>query len=110
MGWTGYPGKTQEAAIEEHLRDVDVLARKDTASGVWIMGMTTGTPDPKPMIVLMLVEGHFIKDIDESMGPVRCDCPLEWLDRAPQALGPFASQWRERVRDHWLMENRRWAR
>jgi hypothetical protein len=47
------------------------------------------------------------KDMDESMGPFHYDCPLRWLDRAPEPPscpvdGHRGSRrtWRDFVRDH----------
>jgi len=109
MGWTGYPvGKGR--ALEQHLSDVTVLRRSDRgpdyADGrvadrkahTWVVAaMHDGTP----LIVCVLVDGNFVKDVDESMGPVYYDCPLSFLEMAPQAPGPFAGDWRAKVRAFW---------
>ena len=98
MGWTGYPGKTPEQALEAHIGDAQVLERTPLAGGhVWLLCEAWDTH--QPMIVAIYCDGNSFKDVDESMGPKAFDCPLEWLERAPVAPGPFAQQWRERVRE-----------
>lgn len=38
------------------------------------------------------------KDIEESMGPCEVNCPLSYLDMAPEPDGEYGRNWRERVR------------
>lgn len=38
--------------------------------------------------------------ISEASGPAWVDCPVEWLDEAPEPTTPWASEWREKVREH----------
>jgi hypothetical protein len=42
--------------------------------------------------------GWGYKGMDESVGPCYYDCPLAYLDMVPQAEGPYAQAWREKVR------------
>lgn len=64
-----------------------------------------------PFIGLLLLECHDgcwgYKDMDESMGPYYYDCPLGFLERAPEPPycpidGHLGSRrtWRDHVRDH----------
>ena len=40
------------------------------------------------------------KDIEESMGPCEVNCPLAYLEMAPDPDGEYGQDWRERVRQH----------
>ena len=40
------------------------------------------------------------KDIDETMGPYECDCPLRFLDLAPPSGKSYSNEFRQRVREH----------
>lgn len=104
MGWTGYPNaRTRSEALAAHFDDVKMLAKAvDRTDGrVWIVAEAQMPEGPRPLIVCVLVDGTMVKDVDESMGPVYYDCPLSFLDMAPQAPGPFAAEWRAKVREFW---------
>lgn len=42
------------------------------------------------------------KDMDESMGPCEVNCPLSYLELAPETedTGQYAKEWRKRVREY----------
>jgi hypothetical protein len=40
------------------------------------------------------------KDLEESMGPTKSNCPLSYLDMVPEPDHEFAKEWRERVREY----------
>ena len=40
------------------------------------------------------------KDIEENMGPCEVNCPLAYLEMAPDPDGEYGKDWRERVRQH----------
>lgn len=48
-------------------------------------------------IVVLLWEGHYVKDVPEECGPYAHGCPIEWLDEVPDP-GGFATEWRARMR------------
>lgn len=78
-------------------------------SRLWVLVQPDGH---EPQIGLFLLQrgndgcwGH--KDMDEADGPYYYDCPLRWLDRAPEPPCPVAGHhrdsgrsWRDFVRDH----------
>jgi hypothetical protein len=105
MGWTGYPGKSRDEALKAHLSDLQIIKRTPfIRSGpyeghVWLLvrGYTSG----EPIILQVIVDRNYFKDVDESMGPLSYDVPVSWLDEAPEAPGPFAKAWREKVYAHW---------
>ena len=116
MGWTGYKaegGETKEDALRKHLAGAVVLRGPVWASGgrstdhAWIVASTPYAGFASAIIVAVLVEyqgGRFyVKDVDESMGPTATDCPEDWLLLVPCAEGPFADDWRQRVRQHWRL-------
>lgn len=49
------------------------------------------------------------KEIDEAMGPYHFDCPLPYLDLAPEGAerSEHAATWRKHVRDHWAAKAER---
>jgi hypothetical protein len=53
------------------------------------------------VIVCCIVDGCALKDVEESMGPIYYDVPLDWLAEAPIAPGPFAPGWRGKVYRYW---------
>ena len=114
MGWDGYPGKSPQAALRAHLDDVEVIERTGiTWEGggrghVWLLVKSWRTGEP--VILQVIIDGHFFKDVDESMGPLRYDVPVSWLDRAPRAPGPFAEGFREKVYGFWAEREREAAK
>lgn len=42
--------------------------------------------------------GWGYKPIDESMGPYELNCPVRFFDLAPLPEGPYAAEWRDKVR------------
>jgi hypothetical protein len=110
MGWL--IGWDSRAELVAHLRadagETKILAERSTSYGRrlwWACETKTG----ERFIMLMLISGSRApqswgyKDIDESMGPVEVDCPLDLLDLTGEPKGDhqgaqWARDWRKRVR------------
>lgn len=48
--------------------------------------------------------GWGYKSLDESAGPYYYDCPLGYLEVAPEPTSPHAAEWRRKVRQHHSMK------
>jgi hypothetical protein len=83
------------------LAEAPARAQSGRTGHCWLAAEARLPEGPRPLIVCVLLDGNMVKEVDESMGPIYYDCPLDWLDRYPQAPGPFAGPWRERVREFW---------
>jgi hypothetical protein len=108
MGWLyGYSWKTKHDIIRhctgpEMLgTSLTVLAHTCVGNHLWcVLQPTDGKP---PFIGLCLLskdrkDGIWgYKDMTESMHPYYYDCPLCYLDLAPQPEGESAASWREGV-------------
>lgn len=113
MGWTSSPNWTSPSTVrEETLRDLNrpdvgqvVLAHRSTSYGrhLWV---AIQTPKLK-FVILYLISGsrtggdygYAVKEIDEFMGPVEIDCPVELLDMTTEPTEGYAIEWRKRVRE-----------
>lgn len=102
MGWTSAPTwKTKRDVINAILRECygatsQVIETKSTASGLWVLARPKGGP---VQIDLWVIETHSAgnsayKGMTESMHPYFYDCPLAFLDEAPEAC----AAWRAEVR------------
>jgi hypothetical protein len=109
MGWTGIKAASKEDAVRQWTSDARVMLGPvwSTQAGrdhAWIVAETGSAGQSRPLIVAVVVEYSnglwFMKDVDESMGPVVTDCPLEWL-AVGTPVGAFGDAWRERVRQYW---------
>lgn len=111
MGWlyNTHP-QSKEAFIKEILQDFNktlLLAHSVRDNRLWVLAQN---PGQEPFIILFLLERHDgcwgYKDMDESMGPYYYDCPLSYLDRAPEPMGfcrdhaGSGKSWRDHVREH----------
>jgi hypothetical protein len=47
------------------------------------------------------------KDIDETMGPYQTSCPLSYIDMCTESANELSRAWRERVRHHHALRNRK---
>jgi hypothetical protein len=103
MGWTGYPGKTPDEALEAHLNDVTLLSRVDRPGYTWILAETTMGGGSQPIIACVIRDGNYLKDVDETMGPLHYDCPLPWLSQSPVRERTFSETWRIKVRALWAL-------
>jgi hypothetical protein len=115
MGWTFESGTTKQDLIEKLTREWETETRRSrvidqslVGEHLWYVVEQTqkDTGHSKRFIGLSLLaydngcRGWGSKDMDESAGPAAVDCPLRFLDMAPEAASPFAKGWRERVRAH----------
>jgi hypothetical protein len=107
MGWLGGYDSIQEIK-EQVLRDnrndgYKVIDHASTSYGkhLWVAFQH---PKGYKFIAIYLIEkrggSYAYKDMDESMGPVVCDCPIRLLDQVPMPEGGYAKEWRERVYAH----------
>jgi hypothetical protein len=53
----------------------------------------------KKLIAVTVWDGNAHKELDEAVGPYYYGCPVEWLDEVPVPAGPYAAQWRAKVRE-----------
>jgi hypothetical protein len=102
MGWTGLRATSKEDALRLWLEDARVLHGPvwSERGHAWIVVRAHATE--VPMIVAVLLESGggrlwYVKDVPEALGPTVVDCPVAWLALVPQAAGPYAGGWRERV-------------
>lgn len=110
MGWTSsYNWSNASDVKRELLRDyensesIEILAHRSTCYGRhwWVAFRQKKTG--RSFVCLFLLAGGFregwgFKDIDETMGPVEIDCPIELLDMTDEPTEGYAVAWRERVR------------
>jgi hypothetical protein len=119
MGWTGYKVKTAEGALAAHLADAKIKAgpvwraSRGGRDRAWILAeIQHGEHEGRLIIVNVVLEytnGYwYVKDVDETMGPVDYDCPEPWLMLSPPWPGSFSPKWREKVRLYW-QERGGWA-
>jgi hypothetical protein len=112
MGWTSYQGADEAAALAAHLADCKVILgpvwrpdRGEWRSRAWVLVVAA---DGLALVVLCVVEAahgvpgasYWVKDVDETMGPLFYDCPPEWLAWSQPRAG-FSAEWRAKVRDYW---------
>ncbi len=109
MGWLHSPQWDTKAALVEHLRHgfaegIKVIADRVVGNHYWAV---LEAPDRPRFILLALMQsgrgdGWGYKDMDEYAGPHHHDCPLSFLDLAPDhdGLNAYAKAWRIRVRQH----------
>jgi hypothetical protein len=111
MGWL--VGWHSRAALVEHLRQDyrgKILAERSTQYGRHLWWACEGSGGER-FVILFLICGSArseepswgYKDIEETMGPVELDCPLDLFDLVPEPTGDdqsakWAREWRERVR------------
>lgn len=80
-----------------------IIDRKATNWGrhLWMLIQPKEGPSFICLFKLSSYEGDWgYKDIDESMGPCACECPVSLLDQADPPTNQYAAEWRARVR--WL--------
>lgn len=115
MGWLGGFGSIQEIK-NDVLRDrsdgYKVLDSASTSYGrhLWVVFQH---PKGYKFIGLFLIErrggDYAYKDMDESCGPVACDCPIRFLEEVPLPEGGYAKEWRERVYAHHAKRRQKFA-
>ena len=108
MGWTVREDwRSRESALAEIRRDLQndpnfkTLQMQTSGNRLWYIAQT---PDGNLYIGLFLVksmgeDGWAYKCMSESAGPVYYDCPVTYLSKVPDP-GGYATNWRERVREH----------
>jgi hypothetical protein len=45
--------------------------------------------------------------MDETMGPLYYDCPVQWLDLCSEPINDYSSAWRKKVRVHAARKSER---
>ena len=110
MGWLFSPSWATRADLVRHLRRperfgdrLQLVRACVTGSHHWYLVRELATG--QHWIGLDLLqgsgragEGWGYKDLDESVGPTACDCPLAYLAAPHAERDGWAAQWRERVR------------
>lgn len=120
MGW--YYGWYTRSSLIEHLTKTtdsenftfETLAKCFIGNNMWAVMQRTNkreiSPDKRVVkfIVLFLIrrggrEEWGYKDVSEDMGPCEVNCPLKYLDMAPEGAldSEYATEWRESVRAYW---------
>lgn len=110
MGWSFScnPCDDRAATIRElttdpaHHNTLDFSAR---GNHLWtVKEYTKESGETARYICLFLLQGGGrgsgwgYKDITESMGPFKTDCPLRFFDMVPEPPNDYGREWRERVR------------
>lgn len=120
MGWLFTDGATK-ASIVKHLTtdNEHVTTHRYSVRGntLWAIqtahhleGNDRGIPPKFIACYLLQSDGSFgwgYKDMCESMGPARYDCPLSYLDEVEPPPSEFAQGWRDEVRTHHATQARR---
>ena len=108
MGWLFSPSWTTRADLVRHLRRperfgdrLELVRACVTGSHHWYLVRERATG--LHWIGLDLLQsgrgdGWGYKDLDETVGPTACDCPLAYLAAPHADRDGWAAQWRERVR------------
>jgi len=112
MGWTGTVGQSQADTVkrilagDELCNEANILEshQSNTIGDRVIYQMIEH--EGQTAVMVALVRGNMVKYMDETVGPVYHECPVEWLDRltptdeldAPQQMQKFAENWRRQVR------------
>lgn len=115
MGWLFTLGASRKNII------ADLTERQESASAIyetlahccvgnnlWVVQARTmkATGERIRFIALYLLQrssdGWGYKDMDETCGPHYFNCPLKYLDMAPEgAVNQYAKDWREAVKTYW---------
>ena len=121
MGWTS--GWYSRRELVEHLTKTqdsgsihfETLAKCFVGNNMWTVMSRTNTAlpenDPKRLVRFICLfyirryagDDWGYKDVDETMGPCEVNCPLKYLDMAPEGAldSEYATKWRENVREYW---------
>jgi hypothetical protein len=107
MGTYYTTGASKQDIIRELLDDSaysnhKVIDKSISGNNLWVVIADKNNPELDRHIALYLLkadkDGWGYKPIDEQMGPYESNCPLRFLDMVPQPEGPYAGEFRERVR------------
>lgn len=114
MGW--YFGSPSRAAqIEELTRPYQhtrTLRKFTSGNTLWTVRESTNADGTKTLwigcdLIQRARRGEWgYKPLDESMGPCEVSCPLAYLDMVPCPAGPYATEWRARVRAYHQARNK----
>lgn len=106
MGWTGtyrQRGQSDKDFFQSEFgNDCEILdtARKGMTAYLKIRSIKTN--EIFAAIILTRINrgeyNFYYKDMDESMGPIECQCPLRILEGLSEPSNEYAKQWRENVR------------
>ena len=111
MGWlyNTHPPST-DSFVKEILHGFNktlLLAHSLRGNHLWVLAQNPGQDPFIGLFLLARNEGCWgYKDLAESDGPYAYDCPLSYLDRAPEPEGccrdhtGSGRSWRDYVRDH----------
>lgn len=108
MGWLFSPSWATRADLVRHLRRperfgdrLELVRACVTGSHHWYLVRERATGLHWVGLDLLQSgrgDGWGYKDLDESVGPTACDCPLAYLAAPHADRDGWAAQWRERVR------------
>lgn len=100
------PGISHKDFFAQEFGDsVEILDCHQGREAIYLKCRQTKAPQPTTFVIVCSFSWHrgeyhnfCYKDMDETMGPYECDCPLRFLDGLSPADG-YAEGWRERVRE-----------
>ena len=108
MGWLFSPSWATRADLVRHLRRperfgdrLELVRACVTGSHHWYLVRERATGLHWVGLDLLQSgrgDGWGYKDLDETVGPTACDCPLAYLAAPHADRDGWAAQWRERVR------------
>lgn len=109
MGWLFTYGATKKDVIRDlttdHVSDERVFKtlRKCLRGNTMYALVESGKPGETMKFIMVYLLGANdgdwgYKDVDESMGPCECDCPVKYLDEADEPVNEYAREWREKCR------------
>jgi len=113
MGWLFTRGTTKADIIEDLTRETpSIRTIRHSVRGNTMYAVIEAKATGQRTIMVYLLAGRRdygwgYKDIDESMGPVECDCPLWAFELVPEPPNDWARTWRERVRARHAARNDR---
>jgi hypothetical protein len=81
------------------------LVHRVVGGCLWVVWEHKSTDRSARFIGLYLLEsrlgfGWGYKALEESMGPSKVNCPLQFLEIVPIADSPYAEAWRNKVREY----------
>lgn len=120
MGWLFTQGYTRKDLVEKLTKDwtgEDGKTRhclEHSSNGTYVLWAVwqVGNDESDRFIACYLTKndkgfGWGYKGMSESMGPGYYGCPLRFLDMVPVPDSPYASEWREKVKEYHAKRSRK---
>lgn len=107
MGWTSLyrdRGMSHKAFFENEFSSIEIMDTHQAKNVVYMKCRSKKNGTKFAMVVLFQwTKGHYnftYKDMDETMGPCECSCPLRIIEGLDPPVGEYAAEWRRRVREY----------